>query len=189
MFSMTTNYGKLTMKRKTMPKKPSLRKGDNIHTNLDNSIYRSVILQNITATYTVIDIKTKKKTKHKLQYIHLVEPRDYRKINKDPLYIYTLLYGVTKLIKRKGETYVGDWLTILIGCRGGENFDRERMISELSIDNYGKYIFWEFGKSDPTQRFKNLRKFTFHPEEVARFNKDMEKLFRVVKRNPVREST
>jgi hypothetical protein len=173
------------MKRKTTPQKPPLKKGDNIDNNVDNSKYRNILLQNITAKYTVIDIKMKKKTEYKIQGIHEVEPRDFRKGNKDPLYTYTLLYGVTKFIKRKGETYIEDVCWVNIGCKGGEDFNRSSVISELSIANYGKYIFWEYGKSDPSQRFKHLRKFTFHPEEVARFNKDMEKLFRVVKRNPV----
>ena len=180
------------MKRKTTPKKPPLKKGDDIYNNVDNSKYRNILLQNITAKYTVIDIKTKKKTEHKIQGIHEVEPRfagDCGKGTRDPLYTYTLLYGVTKFIKRKGETYIEDTYWVNIGCKGGEDFDRSAVISELSIANYGKYIFWEYGKSDPDQRFKRLRNFTFHPEEVARFNKDMEKLFRVVKRNPVREST
>jgi len=172
------------MKRNHINKKPPLKKGNDIYLNIDNSKYRNIMLSNITASYTVFNIKKKEFTKHKIQYIHEVEPRDFRLGNHDPLYIYTLLYGVTKIIKKKDERYIDDICWINIGCKGGEDFNRDFFISELSIDNYGKYIFWELDKTN-SQHFKYIKNFVFHPEEVARFNKDMATLFRVVKKNPI----
>ena len=169
------------MKRKTTEKKPPLEKGDIIHLNIDNYDSANIVRQNITAKYTAVDLKTKKESRHVLHHFYDIEARDFRKGLKDPNHTYTILYGATGLIKRKGETYYKDLCWFSIGCKGVD-YDHAYLVTTLSIDNYGKYIFWEASNPEPGQH--RVKGYVFHPEEVTRFNKDMVTLFRVVKKNP-----
>ena len=175
------------MTRKRKPSKPALVTKDGwSHMNVESSSYCNIMLRNITATYTVFDLATKISTIRRINHVHLIEPRDFRKALQDPTHTYSILYGVTKLIKRKGEKYLDDICFISVGGKGA-SYGYDRLITSLEIDNYGKYVFWEVGVDNTDQPFKYLKNCRFHPEEVTRFNKDMATLFRVVARNP-RES-
>lgn len=175
------------MTRKRTPSKPALVTKDGYsHMNVESSSSCNIILNNIVAKYAVLDLATKKSSTHRIHHVYGIETRDFRKALNDPAHTYSFLYGITRLIKRKGEKYMDDVCFISVGGKG-VSYKYNRLITSLEIANYGKYVFWDVGVENPGQPFQHLKHCRFHPEEVTRFNKDMATLFRVVARNP-RES-
>lgn len=165
------------------PKYPKiLYKGYRIP-NLKDNTYYDVIRNGITLKYKIFDLKTRTYTEKTLKNFHFVETRDMR--NSSPCYIYSLVYGIPKMVTRKGEKYVPDYDFITVGCKG-LNFQPEKIITEISIENYGRYRIWEPGRTPVGYKFNYIKDCLFHPEEVLRFDRDAATLFRVVKRNPVK---
>jgi len=171
------------MKRTKKPVKPPMTGADGAtHKNIESSYYCKAIRARIKAHYTVVDLKTKKPSVHTLDYVHEVEPREFRKGLTDPTHTYTILYGMN-LFKWKGERYIDDVSWISVGCKGLD-YEYERMVTEVTIDNVGHYQFWEVGVPDTEHAFRHIKKCKFHPEEVERFNKDMKSLLAIARRNP-----
>jgi len=171
-----------------MPKKPisnipPVKDRDGIsHEQIDHYGDGNIIRTGITLNCTILDLKTGKSRIKKMKYFLGIEPRDFRKGCNDPYRIYTIVHGFDSLIRRNGELYYGDLYWFSLGCKGTDH-EHQWLVTRASVENYGNYIFWEPGVSDPEQHFKFKRKCKFNPEEVVRFNKDMAALFRVAKKN------
>lgn len=151
--------------------------------NVDSVQDGDIIKDNITLEYTLLDVQSGTVTKSKLNHFHDIEVRDFRKGCKDPCHTYTLVYGATRLIKRKGEQYVDDFCWLSVGCKGSD-YKPTAVVLEAHIKNYGRYNFWETGVTDQAQQHRFVKGCKFNPEEMVRFNKDMATLFRVLKKNP-----
>lgn len=164
------------------PKYPTIcHKGIRIK-NVKDSTYYDVIRNGITLKYKVFDLKTRTYTDKVLRNFHFVETRDMR--NLYPCDIYSLVYGVPKFVTRNGEKYIPDHNFLTVGCKG-LTFNPTEIITEISIENYGRYRIWEPGLTPVGYKFNYIKDCLFHPEEIVRFDRDAATLFRVVKRNPI----